>query len=97
MENNIKTSIQEPLPKRLRRFFVGLIILAAFYAVLASGYTPPGICGEVLRHNMENDIDASPFWYMDLENMSEYEAAVANLRLRRLQETVDTLNTRTGD
>jgi hypothetical protein len=97
MENNTKTSIQEPLSKRLRRFFIGLIILAAFYTILASGYTPPGVCGEVLRHNMEYDIDASPFWYMDIENMWEYETAVADLRQNRLQETVDTLSTQTGD
>lgn len=97
MENNNKASIQEPLSKRLRRFVIGLIILAAFYTILASGYTPPGICGEVLRHNMENDIDASPFWYMDIENMWEYETAVANLRQYRLRETADTLDSRTGD
>ncbi|MCB2229452.1 hypothetical protein KQH82_01965 [bacterium] len=55
----------------------GLFIAVLF---LSSGLTPPGPAGEVLRHNQAEDIDASPFFYGDVENMSEYEAGVAAMR-----------------
>jgi hypothetical protein len=59
------------LKTRLTRFAVGLLIVAGMACFFASGYTPPGICGEVLRHNQQADIDASPFFYGDVENMLE--------------------------
>ncbi len=56
---------------------------AAFFA---SGYTPPGICGEVVRHNQQNDIDASPFFYGDVENFSEILTEAEQMYLlKRLQ------------
>ena len=73
--------------KNWLKFLFGLIMLIAFAGVLASGFTPPGICGEVLRHNQDYDIDASPFWYGDVENMQEYEAGVKEMR--ELANTVD--------
>jgi hypothetical protein len=45
------------------RFTVGIGLLAAMISFFASGYTPPGVCGEVIRHNQQADIDASPFFY----------------------------------
>ncbi|MCK4462543.1 MAG: hypothetical protein KAW46_12110 [candidate division Zixibacteria bacterium] len=39
--------------------------------------TTPGICGEVLRHNQSQDIDASPLFYTDVENMAELEEGLA--------------------
>ncbi len=65
---------------RAARFLLGLFLLAVFYSIFASGYTPPGIAGEVLRHNRECDIDASPLWYMEVENMQEIERAVQTMR-----------------
>ncbi len=59
------------LGARLLRFAVGLVLLAALVLFFGSGYMPPGICGEVLRHNRQLDIDASPFFYNDVENMLE--------------------------
>jgi len=56
-------------------------MLAAFYSIFASGYTPPGIAGEVLRHNRECEIDASPLWYMEVDNMHELEEGVRQMRL----------------
>jgi hypothetical protein len=56
------------------------VLLAGFYSVFASGYTPPGVAGEVLRHNRACDIDASPIWYMEVENMQEIEQAVQTMR-----------------
>lgn len=64
------------------RFLVGLLFLTVAICFFASGYSPPGLLGEVLRHNQENDIDASPLLYMDVEHMSELEDGVRELRKR---------------
>jgi len=65
-------------------FLLGLVLLTLMVLFFASGYTPPGICGKVLRHNQEYNIDASPLWYMDVENMSELEDGVQELRKRKI-------------
>jgi CDP-diglyceride synthetase len=66
--------------KRWLRFLVGLISLSLFAGFFASGYSPPGICGKVLRHNQEYGIDASPLLYSEVENMAELERGVQQLR-----------------
>jgi len=53
------------------RLIAGACIILLMAAVFSSGYTPPGVLGEVIRHNREADIDASPFFYGDVENMLE--------------------------
>lgn len=53
------------------KFIAGLLIIGGMAAFFASGYTPPGVCGEVIRHNQQNNIDASPFFYGDVENFLE--------------------------
>jgi len=68
--------------RRWTRFFCGLALLGLFAAFFASGYSPPGMLGEVLRHNQQNDIDASPLFYSEVENMRELEEGVAELRAR---------------
>jgi len=72
---------------KLIKFMIGLILLAGFYTLLASGATPPGIAGEVLRHNRTHNIDASPFWYGDVENMADYERGVRTLRERKAEQS----------
>ena len=59
------------LGMRWTRFVIGLCILAGMVSLFASGYTPPGVCGEVIRHNQQAGIDASPFFYGDVENILE--------------------------
>lgn len=66
--------------ERWRRFAVGLVLLGSLVVFLASGYAPPGVCGEVLRHNQEANIDASPFFYGDVANMAEIEHGLQLLR-----------------
>jgi hypothetical protein len=65
--------------KQWLRFFFGLVLLSGFFAFFASGYTPPGAFGDVLRNNQEKDIDASPLFYSEVENMHELEAGLAEL------------------
>jgi hypothetical protein len=62
------------------RFFVGLVMFAVAVCFFASGYSPPGICGEVLRHNQAEDIDASPLLYSEVEHMAELEEGVRAMR-----------------
>jgi len=62
------------------RFLLGLIMLAATVLFFSSGITPPGICGEVLRHNQANHIDASPLLYSEVGHMAELEEGVRQLR-----------------
>lgn len=65
---------------RWHKFALGLAMLAVAVLFFSSGYSPPGPAGEVLRHNQAHDIDATPFFYGDVERMSEYEAGVAAMR-----------------
>ena len=61
------------------KFFAGLLIMAFIFGFFASGYSLPGACGEVLRHNQKDGIDASPLFYMEVENMSELEDGVREM------------------
>lgn len=65
---------------KIFKFLIGLAILILMVCFFSSDYTPPGIFGEVLRHNKECDIDASPLFYSEVENMSELEEGVRILR-----------------
>jgi hypothetical protein len=67
-------------PGRPAKFLLGLAALIALAGFFASGVTPPGICGEVLRHNQANRIDASPLLYQEVQHMHELELRVAAMR-----------------
>jgi hypothetical protein len=58
----------------------GLVLMFLVVGFFASGYSPPGPCGDVLRHNQARDIDASPLFYSEVENMTELEKGVMLLR-----------------
>ncbi len=62
------------------KFAIGLLVIAGVFCFFSSDYTPPGIFGEVLRHNRANNIDASPLFYSEVEHMSQLEAGVQVLR-----------------
>jgi len=85
MTSRIGSPDPVPVPAFVRwlRFFAGAGILAAIFAFFASGYTPPGAAGEVLRHNQTCDIDASPLFYTEVENMQELEEGLARMTGRR--------------
>jgi len=71
-----------PLVTRLIHFAVGLVIFLTMAGFFMSGYTPPGVAGEVLRHNRLLQIDASPLFYTEVENMHQLEAGVQRMRGR---------------
>jgi hypothetical protein len=64
---------------------VGLLILAGVFAFFSSGYAPPGILGEVLKHNQAHSIDASPLFYSEVENMAELEKGLKELREKKVK------------
>jgi hypothetical protein len=82
MQSNDTDLVDAPALTRWLRFLLAASLLALFVLFFASGYSPPGIAGEVLRHNQENNIDASPLLYSDVEHMDRLEAGVAELRAR---------------
>jgi hypothetical protein len=60
---------------RWLRLCVGLALLAGFVTLLALGPTP----GTVLRHNTEQDIQATALFYMDYDEMQELERRLERL------------------
>lgn len=71
-----KIGKESSLLRRWIRFFAGLVILIAIITFFSSGYSPPGVFGEVLRHNQACSIDASPLFYSEVENMTELETGL---------------------
>ena len=75
---------------KLLRFMAGALVIFLAALFFGSGYTPPGICGEVIRHNQKMKIDASPFFYGDVENMLDIiESAEQMHRLACLEKERD--------
>lgn len=75
--------------KRWFSFLAGLILLSAFAGFFMSGYSPPGACGEVLRHNQACNIDASPLLYSEVEHMAQLERGVRQMRQAARLRTLD--------
>jgi len=63
--------------KRWLKLFSGLLLLSGLIAVL--GWCEPPL-GETVKHNIEENIDATPIFYGDVENMGELEEGVRELR-----------------
>ncbi len=64
------------MPPGIKWLEMSDVLGAAFFA---SGYTSPGPAGDVLRHNQACDIDASPLFYTEVENMHELEQGLARM------------------
>lgn len=69
------------------KFLGGLLLIFLAVLFFASGYSPPGAFGEVLRHNQDCDIDASPLFYSEVENMQELEQGLQDLRASAHSDT----------
>jgi hypothetical protein len=62
---------------RLFRFALAVAAVAAAMAVLVSAPPPPGRAGAIIRRNLEQDVQASALFYMDLERMPRLEERLA--------------------
>jgi anti-sigma factor RsiW len=74
--------------RRIGRLILGIVGLALFAGIFASGWTPPGMAGRVLRHNQQHQIDASPLFYSEVEHMADLEKGVKQLRKEAAKSTL---------
>lgn len=58
------------------RFAVCVFGFAAVLFFFTRGVTPPGVFGEVVRHNRAGAIDATPYFYTEVENIVELQAGI---------------------
>ena len=58
---------------RALRFALALALVALALAFLVTAPPPPGMAGEIIRRNLEQDVQASALFYMDLERMPHIE------------------------
>ena len=58
------------------RLAAGILLLSGFILLLATAPLP----GSVLRHNHEQDIEATALFYMDLDRMQEIERTLDSLK-----------------
>ncbi len=56
-------------PADWAKFVAGTVVLTCAVLLLMQGYTPPGPAGDVFRNNLENDIDATPFFYTEVKSL----------------------------
>lgn len=54
---------------RIGKLILGLAIMSLVYGFLGFGRLP----GSVLTRNMEEDVDATPLFYTEVENFREIE------------------------
>ena len=77
-----ESKLGEPRRRRWLRLAAGLLLFGALFLFLAALPSIPGSAGEVLRHNLESDIQATALIYQDLDRMPELTERAE--RLRRL-------------
>ena len=70
---------------RWLRFGAGLLLLAAFIALLAAGPTP----GPVLKHNLDEEIQATALFYMDFDEMQNLELRLETLLTEKEQGSTE--------
>jgi len=59
------------------KFLFGIFCLIAVVFFFTRGVTPPGVFGDVIRHNRAAAIDATPLFYSEVENIVEIQAGLA--------------------
>lgn len=69
MRNNHYASDDTREPLAWAKFVAGTMLLTFAVLLLMQGYAPPGPAGDVFRHNLENRIDATPFFYTEVESL----------------------------
>ena len=58
------------------RFVVCVVAFIGVIFFFTKGATPPGAFGTVVRHNQAKAIDATPYFYSEVENIIELQAAL---------------------
>ncbi|MCB2199372.1 hypothetical protein KQI63_08210 [bacterium] len=55
---------------RVLRLTAGSLLLALFFIVLSFGPLPSGTAGKVVRNNLDEGIDATPFFYTEADGVA---------------------------
>lgn len=76
MPSSKENKIGQRNPASWRRFFIGAMIFFGVIYCFTLGVTPPGPLGEVVRHNQAQAIDATPYFYSEVENIVELQAGL---------------------
>lgn len=56
-------------PAAWMKLVLGSLVLASVVLFLMQGYVPPGPIGDVIRNNQKQGIDATPFFYTEVESL----------------------------
>ena len=64
---------EHEMNRRWLRLCIGIALLAGFFALLTTQPRPPGIAGEIIDRNLQQDVQTTALFYTDLETMPELE------------------------
>lgn len=73
MKGNENQDQRRRFSGRIVLFLAGLFCLTCVIVFLATVQPPPGIAGDVLRNNLEHEIDATPLIYSEYDGMLTLE------------------------
>ena len=68
MHKTLQTNHNSRGPAAWAKLVAGTLLLTFIVLLLMQGYAPPGPAGEVFRNNLRNRIDATPFFYTEVES-----------------------------
>jgi len=71
---NKKNKTDGKRPASWGRFLIGVTVFIGVIFCFTRGVSPPGPLGEVVRHNQAHAIDATPYFYSEVEDMVELQA-----------------------
>ncbi len=70
------------------QFCLGSSVIVMLFLVLAFSAPPVGKTGEVIRNNINNDIDATLLVYSDVEGVFDYGRELDSLRRAKRRSTI---------
>ena len=69
----MSASVEKSAASKWIRFFIGLGLIAAFICFLMSEPVPPGVAGDVIQRNLDQDVQTTALFYMELDRMPAIE------------------------
>ena len=83
----MKTSARQVEPGKWIQFLIGLGIVVGFICFLMSEPVPQGVVGDVVRRNLDQDVQTTALFYMELDRMPEIEKNCAELIKKERDES----------
>jgi hypothetical protein len=69
----LRASAWKAGPGKWIQFFIGLGVVVGFIYFLMSEPVPQGIVGDVIRRNLDQDVQTTALFYMELDRMPGIE------------------------